>query len=520
MQDYLKRLLRTSTAYQASDILAKLIAVGTLPVYTRYLKPPAYGAAETLLTGVILVSIFVRLGVGEAFVRFYYDDVDPARRVRLSRLTVTVVLAITTVVALAGAALAGPLSRLALGFRDPILFQITMLGLWAFTNLEIAYAMLRVDERARAYLTTSVINVLLTVGLTVFLVVGRHEGARGLLAGNFVGSTVVLVGLWVALRERAGLRWKLSELPALLRFGLPTVPADASVYALNVIDRAYLYRGHSHASAGLYALAVKVATVVTLAVRGFQYAWPPLAYSVTDDEQAARLYARVATYYVLVTGFVVVGVTLLGRWALRLLAAPQFHGAYAALPWLALSWALYGLYIVLVVVAGRARITSRNFPAALAGLVVNVVLLVLLVPPLGISGAGIAVCGAYVVMLATLHLLTRRVFAVSFEWGRLIQLATVLAGAAVGGELALPSSGAVGLLLRLVVLAAVPAALVALRFFSAEEVAQVRGLVAVAVGRGGVAPPTPQADSLVPQDPGPGPGAGVAPEDPGVRERL
>ncbi|HEV3230371.1 MAG TPA: lipopolysaccharide biosynthesis protein, partial [Solirubrobacteraceae bacterium] len=497
-----------------------LIAVGTLPVYTRYLSPADYGAAETLLTGVILLSIFVRLGVGEAFVRFYYDDDDPARRVRIARLAVGFVVLVTTTCALPAAILAGPLSRLVLGFEDPILMRIAVLGLWTFTNLEVAYALLRVDERVRAYLTASVINVLLTVTLTVVLVVVAHQRARGLLAGNFVASTVVLVGLWIALRDRVGLRWRRADLVPMLRFGLPMVPADASVYALNVIDRAYLYRAHSHASAGLYALAVKVATVVTLTVRGFQYAWPPLAYSITDDAQAARLYARVATYYALVTGFTVAAVTLLGRWAIHLLAAHRFYGAYAALPWLALGWALYGLFVVLVVVAGRARVTTRNLVAALSGLAVNVGLLVALVDPLGISGAGIALCGAYLVMLAVMQLLTRRLFPVSFEWARLGQLVAVLATVSVAGELLLPASGAVGFLLRLGALAVIPLALAGLGFFSRSEVEQARALVGQIAAR-------PRAQRPGAERPGAGPpGAGAPAQSPGpgepppARERL
>ncbi len=134
-------------------------------------------------------------------------------------------------------------------------------------------------------------------------------------------------------------------------------------------------------------------------MRAFQYAWPPLAYSVTDDAEAARLYGLVTTYYVLVSGWVVAGLALLGRWVLRLLTAPAYFGAYRALPWVALGWAMYGLWVVFLVIAGRAKVTTRNFPAAFAGLAANIMLLVLLVPPLGIAGAGIALCGAYVVML-------------------------------------------------------------------------------------------------------------------------
>ena len=63
------------------------------------------------------------------------------------------------------------------------------------------------------------------------------------------------------------------------------------------------------------------------------------------------------TYFLLATGVVVVAVALLGRWIVRLLAAPQYFGAHAALPWLALAWALYGLYQVMIVITGRAKVT-------------------------------------------------------------------------------------------------------------------------------------------------------------------
>jgi O-antigen/teichoic acid export membrane protein len=487
---YLKRLVSTGAAYQFGDIVAKAIALLTLPLYTHHLSPDAYGAAEALLTAVILASILLRVGVGEAFIRFYFDDEDAARRVRIARTATATVAWTTTVVALLVVAFAGELSRLLLSFYDPLLIDCAALGLWAFTNLEMAYAQLRVDERARTYVFASGANVALTVLFTIALVVFARQGARGLLLGNFGASALVVLGLWWVLRRRLSLRVKPSDLMAMLRFGLPTVPADASVYALQVADRFYLFRVYSHSAAGLYAVAIKLATVVFVAVRGFQYAWPPLAYSIESDAQAARLYSLVSTYYALATGIVVCGVTLLGRWMVMLLAAHRFLGAYRALPWLALGWALYGLYLVFVVIAGRARVTTRNIPAAAAGLVVNVALLVTLVPRsganLGIAGAGIALCGAYLAMLVVMYLLTRGLFQVSFEWRRLMQLAAILAGVAISGELLLPAHGLDGLLLRVAWLALAPALLLLTRFFHAREWEQARMLVADGRRRVGV----------------------------------
>ena len=279
------------------------------------------------------------------------------------------------------------------------------------------------------------------------------QGARGLLLGNFGasarGRARPVVG--AARRFSLRLRVRVADLRAMLRFGLPTVPADASVYALQVADRFYLFTGLlARAPPAQYAIAIKLATVVFVAVRGFQYAWPPLAYSIESDEEAARLYSLVTTYYALATGVVVCAVALLGRWMVRLLAAHAYFGAYRALPWLALGWALYGLYLVFVAITGRARVTSRNFPAGGrrprgqrraaascscprggAGL--------------GIAGAGIALCGAYVAMLLVMYLLTRSLFRVGFEWRRLAQLTAILAGVAVSGELLLPSHGLAGL---------------------------------------------------------------------------
>jgi O-antigen/teichoic acid export membrane protein len=498
VRDYLKRLLTTGAAYQAADIVAKGFAVVLLPLYTSHVPPKEYGAYQSLLVAIVMASILLRIGLGEAFVRFYFTDANQERRARIARTVTAAVAWASTVAALVALAFSADLCQLLLGFRDAELMDCAILGMWAFTNLEMAYAQLRVDERARAYLYASMANVAMTVTFTVVLVVFLNQQARGLLLGNFGASAIVVLALWTVLARarRFSLRLRFHDIGAMLRFGAPTVPADASVYALQVVDRFYLFRVYSEGAAGLYSIALQLATVVFLFVRGFQYAWPPLAYSIKSDRDASRLYSLVTTYYVLATGAVVCAVALVGRWIVRLLAYSDYYGAYKALPWLALGWALYGLYPVLMVLAGRAGNTTRNFPAAAAGLVVNVVLILLLVPSsgadLGIAGAGIALCGAYVAMLAVFHLLTRSLFRVDFEWPRLALLVAVFAAVAVSGELLLPTNGFGGLALRVLWFLWAPALLIATRFFSARELRGARELVRAARRRIGQ-PTTPQA---------------------------
>jgi len=462
-------------AFQASSLLAGLLALFTLPLYTRSLTAAEFGYAETLLTLVILTSILLRAGLGEAFIRHWHEAGSEAARSHLVRTTTGFVLISSTLALVVGFLLAEPLSQLILGTSDATLMSAGVFGIWAFTNLEMAYALLRVSDRRRAYLIASSTNVILTVSLTVTLVVFLDEGARGYVLGNYVASSVVLVGLWIfVLREHIGIPRGPLLLGPLLRYGAPTIPADAAVFLLNVVDRAYLLRADSPSAAGLYSVAVKLATAVIILVRAFQLAWPPLAYSIVDDERARQAYARVTTAYMIVSSLLVAGFTLLGAWLVRLLTAPSFFSANEALPWLALGWALYGLYLVLVTIAGRAKVTVRTLPAAAAGLIVNVGLLIWLVPPLGVVGAAISLCVAYVAMLVVLFLLTRKVFTVPFEWRKIIPLIVIVAALSVLGNELLPSDGIAALLERSLLLAAIAAALLLARVVTVGELQTLR----------------------------------------------
>ena len=451
MLGYLKRLVTTGAAYQFGGHPRQgHRADHAAAVHAPRSSPSAYGAAESLLTAVILSSILLRVGVGEAFIRFYFDDEDDGRRERIAR-TATAAVAWTTTRRPRCWWWRSPASSRSCcsGVPDPQLIDCAALGLWAFTNLEMAYAQLRVDERARTYVFASGANVAMTVAFTVALVVFADQGARGLLLGNFGASAIVVLGLWWVLRRRFSLRVRLADLRAMLRFGLPTVPADASVYALQVADRFYLFRVYSHAAAGLYAVAIKLATVVFVAVRGFQYAWPPLAYSIEQRRGGGA--AVLARHHLLRARHgrrSCAAVALLGRWMVQAAGGAR---VLRRLPRAAVAGARLGALRAVPGVRRDRRPRARDLAQlprrARAGLAVNVALLVLLVPAqrrrprdrgrragavrrLRGDARGHATCSRAALFAGRLR--------VARGWR---SSTAILAGVAVSGELLLPTSG-------------------------------------------------------------------------------
>ena len=467
MSGYLRRLATTGAAYTAASILSKLIAVALLPLYTRHLSTDDYGAAEILFAGVVTASIVVRLGLIESVLRYYYrEDEDPDRIVAA---TFSGLFWFSTVGALVLLPFAGPLSELLLDEPAAELTRIAIGGLWVATLFEYLLTLYRLDERARAYFITTITNVLATIALTVILVVGVGDGARGLLLGSYVTGAVFVVVLIFEQRRRLTLRVDPPLLKRLLRFGLPTMPAEVSLYLLNFVDRLIIVHYVGLSEAGLYSIAVKFAQAVNVLVRGFQLAWPPLAYSIRDDDEARRTYATIITLFLAGCTWMVVGLWLLAQYLLRFFAAPEFFDAYEVVGLIAAAVTLYALYMVMVVVLGRTGRTEFNLPAALGALVSNVVLNLLLVPPLGIVGAGLALVGSYLVVVALMYWFTERLFPVPYEWGRLARVLFAAAALIAFGELALPAAGFAGFLGRLALGLLFPVALFATGFFNAEE---------------------------------------------------
>jgi O-antigen/teichoic acid export membrane protein len=243
----------------------------------------------------------------------------------------------------------------------------------------------------------------------------------------------------------------------MLRFGFPTMPAELSLYSLNFADRviivAVLGGAAGNAAVGLYAVAFKFSQSVQILVRGFQLAWPPLAYSIVDDDEARRVFAVVLSAFTGLCAFVVVAVWLEARWIVDLLADASYFEAYTAVGLLVLGSALNGVYLALLVVLGRTGRTEFNFPATLAALVVNIGLNIWLVPDHGIVGAGIALVSAYALAVVLMYAFTQRLFHVPYEWGRLTAIVLVSAGLIAFGDLVLPTEGFAGFISRAALIA-------------------------------------------------------------------
>ena len=467
----LKRLLKQSAIYGLGGILARLLALFLLPLYTHYLGTAGFGKIETIVALTMVLSIVLRLGISSAFFRFYFDSDDDARRTLIVRTSFWFTMAMATLGLLAGCIFATQIAHLLRLGDDPWLVRAGFVGLWAQMNYEQLSSLFRVEERPVAFVSASIANIFITVGATVLLVVGLDAGPTGAVVGNFLGTLAVYVVLVGYRRYQLGLQFDRELLRAMNHFGLPLVPAALALWAINFVDRFFIAWFKGQSEVGVYSLAVRIASVIVFLMVAFRLAWPAFAYSIEDDSAAKRTYAFVLTYLLLICCWVSLVLGLLSPWIVRILAPTEsaFHRASEAVGILAFAGTAYAGYTVLAIGIGRARRTQFNWVVTGAGAAVNVILCLALIPPYGMMGAAVATLAAYLAIFLGMTFNAQRVWPVPYQWRRVLTLSLAAVGLLVVGK-ALDASLPLAIALCLVY----PVVLLPLRFYLPAELRRLR----------------------------------------------
>jgi O-antigen/teichoic acid export membrane protein len=461
----LRRLGKHSAIYGLGGLVQRILAVLLLPIYTRYLSPDDYGVVETLVALTTVLVITLRLGITNAFFRFYFDSSEPAHRRLVLRTSFWFTMGMATLGLVLGVLFSRELATALFGSSgDAEVVAAAFVGLWAQMNYEQLTSLFRVEERSVAYVTASFANIGITIAATLILVVGLDAGPLGVIVGGFTGTLLVYAALIGYRREQLGLQFDRELLRQMNRFGLPLVPSALFLWVTNFSDRFFLLKLADQQEVGLYSVGVRIASAMALLLTAFRLAWPAFAYSIEDDAEAKRTYAFVLTYLVALTSWVALGLGLLAPWLVGWIAAPSFAESAEVVGPLAFAVVPFAGYVVIAIGIGRARRTQFNWVVTGAAAVVNVVLNLLLIPPYGMMGAAVATIAAFGTMFLGMTWWAQQIYRVEYQWRRVATaagagVALFAVGKLVGGGLP------VALLLSL----AYPLALLATGFYLPVE---------------------------------------------------
>lgn len=255
--------------------------------------------------------------------------------------------------------------------------------------------------------TTTLVTVAGVAGLAL---AGLAEVETVTLA--YLGGFCASAALALALARRQG--WlpappDRAELGQLLRFALP-LQAGVVVQLVNErLDQLLIAHLLTPTDLGLYVAAMAIAVIPSIpAATLANVAYPRIA-GVADAADRGPVVERYLRLAVALAGLMALALLAVGMPLVTALYGPAFVAAVEILEWYAAGAVALAARAVLaqaVKASGRPGLATA---AELAGLAVNVALLVLLLPRVGVVGAAMAYAGMQATALAVLAVAAVRV---------------------------------------------------------------------------------------------------------------
>ena len=174
----------------------------------------------------------------------------------------------------------------------------------------------------------------------------------------------------------------------MLTYCVPLIPTAVFWWIMGVSDR-YLVKWFVGSDAnGIYAVAYKIPTILTILATVFMDAWQLSAIAESGDRRAqARFYARVWDAFFSAVCLCAGGIIAFSSLLIRLLAAESYYDAWRYIPILTLSMiaAAFSNFMGSVYVVTKK--STASLWTSLAGAAANIALDLLPIPRIGVQGA-------------------------------------------------------------------------------------------------------------------------------------
>ena len=426
-----KALFGDMAVYSFGNILIKGFSLISAPIFTRIFSPDDYGAWSFISAVIAFLTGILLLGGDSAYTRYFFECKNDEERKTLSSTWFLFLAVWSHVVVLALL----PFSRaITIMLLEEQIYQFAWVVALVFSpaamlNMLLSQA-LRNQFKARLFTILNVATAALTLILAVLLAYYFRLGITGALLGAGVASLVMIPVRLYSIRELLVRRFSTAFLKKLLLFGLPLVPVDLAFWLFSNADRFMLIKMDSLKAAGVYAIAVSMAALLSLLHNAVGQSWQPHAIKMyeEDPEEAKRIFARTLSYLTAGGAFIVVAFVAVSQEALYIIVAPSYYASFNAIPFLALGILFFMTTQVTVIGILVHNKTLYIMIACWVLAFTNVVLNYLFIPRWGIAGAGAATGIAYLLFTITYLVISQRLWRVPYDWGALaLMLLTAVA---------------------------------------------------------------------------------------------
>ncbi len=393
------RFSRFST-YMLASMINKALPFLLLPVLTHYLSPEEYG---TLSLYQVIISFFIPIigmSMQANITRHFFSESKSEVARLIFNLCLILASTFTIVMVLFSLVI----------FLFPSLFEISTFWLYTIPIIaammmlnEFNLTVLRNQGRAKLYGSFEIANTAINLFITLILVVYVGLGWEGRAFGVFLAPVIIgAVGLLRLYRAHFVVHdFNKKTINEALRISIPLVPHSLSMIIIALSDRIFLDQMLGKEAVGIYTVGYQFGMIVAISTDSFNKVWSPWMYNqlahITE-----RMRLRIVQFtYLYDVGVVIfaVFVTYISYFLIKLMTTEAYYGAQQFVIWVALGYALRGMYMMRF--PYLVHVGKTNFLAVLTtfSAIVNLGANYILISRNGILGAAQATLLAFLIQL-------------------------------------------------------------------------------------------------------------------------
>ena len=309
----MKALAKDTAIYGLSSIVGRFLNYLLVPLYTHYMPKASgdYGVSTNVYAYVALILVLLTFGMETTLFRFANDDKLTLEIGRKHSDTVfstimAVVGTLTAIFLLFVFGMIGPISD-ALGYAEHPEYLQMMAVVVAMDALQaIPFSYLRYQKRAIRFASLKLLFIALNIALNVFyfVVLGKtsvyYVFFINLLCTGFISLLFIpdLIKIhWhydgQLLKRMLSYSWPILILGIA---GILNQVADKIIFPLVYPDQA-----QANVELGIYGSCVKIAMIMAMITQAFRYAYEPIVFAKSKDNDKSEYYASAMKYFLIFT---------------------------------------------------------------------------------------------------------------------------------------------------------------------------------------------------------------------------
>lgn len=431
----LKRLGVDTIIYGIGSVIQVFIGLLLFPIYTRVLSQADFGAQDLLMTFIVIINYFLIMGLDSGAARYYYDTDDVQVKKSYISTWLWFELALSIPIVFLAIIFAEPICKSVFSNNELMLpFRLAVISIPFVLVTRVINLTLRLKFQSKTFSILTGFGLLIQALAAIIFVVNMRMGVSGVFLAILCANIIqTIVGLAITANSFVP-RFSLSYLKPMLAFGLPLVPASLSMWILNYSNRYFLSKWMGLEEVGLFGAAYRINALLVVGITAFQNAWPPFAFSLLNDETAAKkIYIQTLTYFVLAAMSAATILSIFSREALLVLATAKYEASYQLVPLLLYGSIAWGVVGIVAIACEIQKKSYQIMVATILGGFVTILVNVVFIPVWGLLAAAVATMAGNILAMIYIYRVGQHYFFVKYELSKIFKIVVITILAVIGG---------------------------------------------------------------------------------------